>query len=641
MAFWCGILGFVVLAISCAIIRRRKAVGVTGFLLTSGLFLIALLVRPGEEAEQVDLAETKVRPRIPRASTRDGYVSSKACIDCHPEEHASWTSSFHRTMTQKVTPESMAAPAEEVVLSSRGRDFRFRPEGNRFLTETVDPEWDADHVYSGSIRYPPNEDAPYVRRQIVMSTGSHHYQTYWINGTNGNQLWRLPWLYHIELQRWMPTQDSFIMPPMNLRVVQSWHANCIPCHSVAGDGGVDPGGTVRTEVAELGIACEACHGPGAAHVAMQKKLRDSSEVPTELDTRIINPARLSHKRSSEVCGQCHGLLDFTNREERGLQFYPGQKLSDVYPPMDFKDDDVKTNPDLADSFWNDGTMRVAGRDFSALRESACYTKGQISCVSCHSMHRYETPDDQLGPSMRTDTSCLQCHEDLKADISAHTHHLAGSSGSRCSNCHMPHTTLGLMKSIRSHRIDSPTSEMTVKHGRPNACVLCHVDQSMAWIDHHLVNWYGHDPVTKDLPDDVSPAVELLLSGDAVQRAVLVWNFCRDETRKASGDDWQQPLIAELLNDPYSVVRAMAWQSIKDDPAAIGIDYDFLASEDQRLKARNTLIERWSESRRISGSQKRTAVELKRLMQTPAGQRDDARLQRLIHRRNERPIIFAE
>ena len=86
-------------------------------------------------------------------------------------------------------------------------------------------------------------------------------------------------------------------------------------------------------------------------------------------------------------------------------------------------------------------------------------------------------DDQLKPEMEGSAACLQCHESIAADIPAHTHHSLESSGSDCYNCHMPHTTYGLMKAIRSHQIDVPSMEQSLKTGRPNACNLCHLDQT--------------------------------------------------------------------------------------------------------------------------------------------------------------------
>jgi hypothetical protein len=34
-------------------------------------------------------------------------------------------------------------------------------------------------------------------------------------------------------------------------------------------------------------------------------------------------------------------------------------------------------------------------------------------------------------------------------VTAHTHHASNSSGNECYNCHMPHTTYGVLSAIRS------------------------------------------------------------------------------------------------------------------------------------------------------------------------------------------------
>src|SRR4029078_8568217 len=111
--------------------------------------------------------------------------------------------------------------------------------------------------------------------------------------------------------------------------------------------------------------------------------------------------------------------------------------------------------------------------------------------------------------------CLQCHADEKYATRGHTHHEASSSGSRCYNCHMPHTTYGLLKAIRSHTIDIPSVAASVQVGRPNACNLCHGDQTLGWTARYLQEWYSIAP--PDLEDDqrnISAAVLWALQGDA-------------------------------------------------------------------------------------------------------------------------------
>src|SRR5437867_1558510 len=50
--------------------------------------------------------ETEVRDR-PIQDPVGGYITSESCKACHPGQYATWHSSYHRTMTQVVTPEAV------------------------------------------------------------------------------------------------------------------------------------------------------------------------------------------------------------------------------------------------------------------------------------------------------------------------------------------------------------------------------------------------------------------------------------------------------------------------------------------------------------------------------------------------------
>ena len=133
--------------------------------------------------------------------------------------------------------------------------------------------------------------------------------------------------------------------------------------------------------------------------------------------------------------------------------------------------------------------------------------------------------DQLSPKMESDQACLQCHKEMAARLTSHTHHEADSSGSRCYNCHMPHTTFGLLRAMRSHQVSSPNVRESVDYGRPNACNLCHLDQTLSWTANKLHAWY-QQPVPELSDDDktISAAVQWLVKGDAGQRALLAWGM---------------------------------------------------------------------------------------------------------------------
>src|SRR5438128_11469003 len=82
----------------------------------------------------------------------------------------------------------------------------------------------------------------------------------------------------------------------------------------------------------------------------------------------------------------------------------------------------------------------------------------------------------------------------------HTHHVAGSSGSLCYNCHMPYTGYGLLKALRSHQISNPGVKASLQTGRPNACNLCHLDKSLGWTAQNLFAWYKIPPEELSLED---------------------------------------------------------------------------------------------------------------------------------------------
>ena len=160
--------------------------------------------------------------------------------------------------------------------------------------------------------------------------------------------------------------------------------------------------------------------------------------------------------------------------------------------------------------------------------------------------------------MDGDEACLQCHEPLRADPAAHTRHAPESAGSRCYNCHMPYTSYGLLKAIRSHTVGSPSAAETAEVGRPNACNLCHLDKTLAWTAERLDAWYGVPaPPLRDGDRTVAAGLRWMLAGDAGQRALTAWSMGWGPAQEASGTTWMVPHLGEALGDPYDAVRFIA------------------------------------------------------------------------------------
>src|SRR5438132_2996121 len=120
---------------------------------------------------------------------------------------------------------------------------------------------------------------------------------------------------------------------------------------------------------------------------------------------------------------------------------------------------------------------------------SCYSK--LRCVDCHNPHRAIGRRWSLA-SDQDDALCLKCHDRLEpaAQRLAHTHHIAGSPGARCMNCHMPRINEGLQDVVRTHMIYSPTRADMIEANHSNACNLCHLQQPIDWTLRYLKEWYG-------------------------------------------------------------------------------------------------------------------------------------------------------
>ena len=280
------------------------------------------------------------------------------------------------------------------------------------------------------------------------------------------------------------------------------------------------------------------------------------------------------------------------------RYQPGDDLAEVQ-------ETVK----MSSQFWSDGMIRVVGREYNGLIESPCFQRGKLSCFSCHVMHqaedderpRMQWTDDQLKPGLRGNEACLSCHEAYRSEpsLTAHTHHLASSQGSRCYNCHMPNTAYGILKATRSHKVTSPSVDETMDAGRPNACNLCHLDRSLEWTNKQLVDWYGLPPA--ELPDwsKTALSVRMSLAGDAGQRALFAWHMGWQPAREASGEDWLAPYLAILMGDDYPAVRHIAHRSLRSISNYSEISYDAEMSPAERHQATNEINARWQQEASVS------------------------------------------
>ena len=166
------------------------------------------------------------------------------------------------------------------------------------------------------------------------------------------------------------------------------------------------------------------------------------------------------------------------------------------------------------------------------------------------------------------------------------------------NCHMPRINEGMQDAVRTHMIYSPTRADMIEAAHPNACNLCHLDQSIDWTLNHLKSWYGREyaeeSIRRSYPNRTKPVgTEWLRHEFEPVRLVAADSIA---TRRAF---WALPELVELLDDEFLLNRQFTQAGIED---MLGIrledyGYRFYMSRNERrqplTRIREALIEKRS------------------------------------------------
>ncbi len=569
-----------------------------------------------------DLAE-------PVDSATLAYVGSAACADCHGDRHSSWYATYHRTMTQIATADTVQGQFDGQALDYAG--IRVRPvrENGQFYFDYYD-------LASGN---------KLNRLTIDKTVGSHRYQQYLTRLPEDGTHARLHYLWHNRDQRWVHMNGVFLGPDGRDfdQHVAIWNQNCIFCHntgpqprmtnyeelrarSLRGEP-VDVSRDSRfdSDVAELGISCETCHGPGERHVALADSIhgRLAMRLAPGRDASIVNPVRLDARLGSHVCAQCHAQRMVPDADalrhmmETGPSFRPGMDLHDHVVPV-WRDTKapVQGHEDLFKlRFWADGTPRLTAYEYQGMSQSACYQQAELSCMDCHSMHAGD-PAGQITDRNRGNAPCLRCHQDFRREsqLVAHSKHPADSAGSLCYSCHMPHLNYGVMDIHRSHRIEVPDAHRNAAAGRPNACLNCHVEETPLWAATQLERW------TSDLENgDTQPFERLdggpvtlsdlstVLVGDPAQKAVMAWRAGQpDGSQRGRERAWMGAYLLAAMEDVYPSTRRFSSQSLDailsdwphenevDTMREALVDFDFMGSAAERSTQLQRLQAAWTD-----------------------------------------------
>ncbi len=503
-------------------------------------------------------AEAPVEDAPPASETAPGdaepaFVGSRLCGDCHPDQLADWRGSHHDRSMQHARDDTILGRFDGGTLRHFERTWRFERDGPEFVVVLDEPG-----------RSPR-------RWSVVHTFGVEPLQQYLVAFPRG-RLRVLPVAWDsrpaaVGGQRWMHLHPDAPIPPgdpldWETGLAASWNSQCASCHSTAFEKRYAPDRDgFDSRFAEIDVACEACHGPGAGHVAAMRTGAGAGPATDGLSVHLDswNAERwqredgadiaapgspLVHDAELDVCGPCHARRsEIVERPGIGAPLLDGHR------------------PRLLDGglYFEDGQIRDEVFVLGSFLQSRMHAAG-VRCSDCHDPH-------SLGLRRPGNALCTGCHSPAVYDATAHHGHATASPGAACVGCHMPARTYMRVDVRRDHAFSVPRPGRSRALDAPDACQACHPERDADWARDRIASWRG---------------------GRAAHRA---WADRLVEGRPAPGavEAW-----SALAGDPSvpAIVRASGWSRV--------------GARSERLPPVASLIEA---SREASGLEKLGLLEL--------------------------------
>jgi tetratricopeptide (TPR) repeat protein len=333
-------------------------------------------------SQQSSAAQNPTANPALKTTGRDGYAGNQTCARCHSAIYES----YQRTaMAHASGPAIDVLTPAEFTHKESGVHYRIYAENGR-----------------GWLSFDrPGDPALRGKRELLYYIGSGRRGRSYLFETDGF-LFESPVNWYASKQIWdmAPAYETAREIPLNLPA----YTSCLHCH-VSGMQPPAPGTDNRypdPPFTHNGVACERCHGPGAAHVN---------------GGAIVNPAKLTPARRDDICMQCHleGKAAIERPGSHVYEFRPGDRLSDYV--RYFLLVDAK------------GAGLGAVSQVEAFAQSECKKKSGdgMSCTSCHNPHQSPSAEDRVAFYRG---KCLACH----GAAFAIKHH---ADRPDCAACHMP------------------------------------------------------------------------------------------------------------------------------------------------------------------------------------------------------------
>ena len=377
------------------------------------------------------------------------YVGRNACIRCHQKEAEAYTGSHHDLAMDVATSETVLGDFSDVTFENDGITSRLYRDGERFMVRTEGPTGEMDDF------------------EVKYVFGYEPLQQYMVEFDRTDempadeiarlQVLRISW--DTEKKEWFYLRPPDVQDKLDCYdplhwtgIAQRWQTMCADCHSTNLKKNFDHrSGQYHTTFSEMDVSCEACHGPGSMHI----ELAESRSLFWDRN-HGYGLARLKGddpQPQLQTCAPCHSRRGVLNAD-----FHPGDQYTDHYALETLR----------SDTYHADGQIKDEVYVYGSFIQSKMYHK-DIRCTDCHDPH-------SLKLKKSGNETCTSCHQHAagKYDVPSHHHHVPGSAGAMCVNCHMQHTTYMAVDPRRDHSLRVPRPDLSVKLGTPNACSHCHV-----------------------------------------------------------------------------------------------------------------------------------------------------------------------
>jgi predicted CXXCH cytochrome family protein len=407
------------------------------------------------------------------------FVGAAACGSCHTSELAAWRGSHHDLAMQEATEKTVLGTFDGATFTRGDVTSRFFKRDGRFFVNTDGPD---GRLADFEIRY---TFGVYPLQQYLIAFPDGRMQALGIAWDSrpkdkGGQRW-----FHL-----YPDQNLRAGNPLHWTGLdQTWNFMCAECHSTELRKNYDAAkNAYATTWTEIDVACEACHGPGSAHVAWAERQKGvvpwgkggDNGLTVHFDERkgvswTLDPTTGTVRRSAprasakelETCGICH-----SRSAKIAEPWRPGQVLLQTHVPSLLHEGLFEADGKSLDEVYN----------YAPFRQSKMFMAG-VSCSDCHDPH-------SLKLVAEGDAVCWQCHDGQKYAAARHTHHAEGSAGAHCVACHMPLKTYMQVDPRHDHAFRVPRPDESVRFGTSNACNDCHTDKDAAWAAAAVERWFG-------------------------------------------------------------------------------------------------------------------------------------------------------